>query len=141
MNEEQTSVVVQRCSIASGRQYGASVLIQWPSHLEWIAGKPPSFEALRRVQVEHVPGQIVALAEWNQCQSLGWIEATNIEFLQVIECFFKFDVGLIELPGRHCPQDQGLSIGSTRAGVQSLNLRADRLDMQPMVPQRSDNGA
>src|SRR5262245_8923083 len=107
---------------ASGRQFRAGVLLQGPPHLQWIAVKPPRLQALRREQVEHVPGELVALAEGNQCQSLGWIEAIDIDGLQLIERLFKFDVGLIEFLDGCGPPDQGLSIGSARAGVQPLDL-------------------
>jgi hypothetical protein len=84
--------------------------------------KPPRLQALRCEQVEHVPGKFVALAEWNQCQSFGWIEAIDINGLQVIEGVFELDFGLLEVRDGYRSADQGLSIGSAMPGVQPLNL-------------------
>src|SRR5262249_45753067 len=107
---------------ASGWQYRVGIPLQRPPPFQWIALKPPRFQALRREQVEHVPGEFVALAEGNQCQSLGWIEAINLDGLQFIERLFKFHVGSIEFLDGYGPLDQGLSIRPARAGVQPLNL-------------------
>jgi hypothetical protein len=61
----------------------------------------------------------------NPCLPLGWIEANDVDGLQLIERLFKFDVGLIEFLDGDYPPDQGLSIRSARAGVQPLNLPPD----------------
>src|SRR5262249_61449224 len=122
-------------------QFRAGVLLQGPPHLRWIAVKPPRFQALRREQVEHVPGEFVALAEGDQCQALGWIEAKDVDGLQLLERLFKLDVGLTEFLDGCASADQGLSIRPARAGVQPLDLPPGRLHMEPMLPQRSDDGA
>jgi hypothetical protein len=100
------------------REYQAGVFFQRPPRLQWIAVKPPRIHALRCEQIEYVPGEFVSLTEWNQCHSLGRMEAKDIDGLQFIDRLFKSD-------DSYGPPDQSLSIGSAREGVQPLDLPPD----------------
>src|SRR5437899_2158870 len=91
--------------------------------------------SLWRKQIEDEPGHAVALVERNQDQALRRVATENIEGHQFAQSFLKFLFSQLSLPAGFFPQEQGLAIGTARAGIHTPYLPARLLHFQPVLTQ------